>query len=300
MDPGPCVVEQPTPTPSTSTVVDPTVTPEFEPEPEPEPVRPSESPEAPGEVPSGPTVTPAPVDVDPVVAPGTGSGTDDGAGPVPSTVPDGSGTDDGAGSVPSAVPDGSGTDGGDREVPSGVTDDGSGEVGTGTDVGGEDGDDGMFASPSPVEEVVDATDPTAVNPTDPTAVDPGTDSIPIGDGTEEPTEEPICIDAEALSSFKADELVFPTHRRTAVLCDASNSCATPGHMVFYQGRGMMMRSYCEMAGCSRSVKAVNSPKFKRALRMESRTDGLHFTAFAARFETRAEEYVLKMVVHIGM
>lgn len=121
------------------------------------------------------------------------------------------------------------------------------------------------------------------------------------DPAAEETDEPICIDAEALSHLPAHELVFDEHRRTAVLCDRNGSCATPGHVVVYQQRPMLMKSYCDMvATCKRTVKFVNSPKFKRALRISSRTDDLHYTALAARYETRAEELVLTTILRMGV
>lgn len=130
---------------------------------------------------------------------------------------------------------------------------------------------------------------------------PETGSEIDGEEASPTAEEPICIDAAALSHFSPDNLVFSSHRRAAVLCDSHGSCATPGHMVHYQGSAMMMRSYCEQVGsCMRSVRWVNSPKFQRALRVDSRTDGLSFLAFAARYESKAEEHVLRTLVRLGM
>lgn len=189
----------------------------------------------------------------------------------------------------------------------------TGEDGTGPDGTGSEGDE-------PTEGVVTDDESATTDPSpaevsdDPTTDDGTTDDGSTGgdtgsDGTEgtesddaEPTPDPICVDAAALAHLDARDLVFDTHRRAAVLCDTMGSCATPGHMVHFSGRAMMMRTYCQQAvgGCSRTVKEVNSPKFKRALRVPSRTEGLSYTTFAARFETVAEEHVLKTLVHIGL
>lgn len=141
------------------------------------------------------------------------------------------------------------------------------------------------ATPSPGEEVV------SVLPT----------SIPGTSGEDPaPTEDPACIDASALGNMLAEELVFDGHVVKAALCDAQGSCATDGHIVEYQGRAMMMKSYCELVGCEERVMEVNSPRQRRRLRVPSRTEGLEFTAFAARYSTRAEEMMLAAAIRIGL
>lgn len=45
---------------------------------------------------------------------------------------------------------------------------------------------------------------------------------------------------------------------------------------------------------------VNSPRFVRKWRAASHTDGLEFTALAARFATKGEEFVLSSAVHAGL
>lgn len=113
--------------------------------------------------------------------------------------------------------------------------------------------------------------------------------------------EPVCIDASAIDHLPQAEKVFETHRRATVLCDSSMSCATRGHVVVWRDQPMMMQTYCErVGGCQRKIIAVNSPKMKRGLRIPSRTNGLMFTAFAARFASRWEERVLTSLVHIGL
>lgn len=62
---------------------------------------------------------------------------------------------------------------------------------------------------------------------------------------------------------------------------------------------MMMRTYCVLNECSEHEMEVNSPKYRRGMRVNSNTAGLHFTSFAARYATKAEEVVIKMVVHAG-
>lgn len=98
-----------------------------------------------------------------------------------------------------------------------------------------------------------------------------------------------------------DKLVFGEHRESKVLCDVNESCATRGHIVVYEGRAMMMKSYCEVVGrCVEKTMFVNSPKFVKGLVVASKSKGLHFTALAARFESRIEEQALKLVVRMGL
>jgi len=110
------------------------------------------------------------------------------------------------------------------------------------------------------------------------------------------------VDARALEHLPPSELVFPKHKTSRVLCDMAGSCATPGQMVRYEGRGMMMKSYCALEGvvCEKQVMKVNSPKYGRAIRVPSKTEGLHYTAFAARYETRAEEALMATAVRVGL
>lgn len=113
-------------------------------------------------------------------------------------------------------------------------------------------------------------------------------------------QESVCIDAEALSHLQAHELVYEEHVVSRVLCDNFGSCATPGHIVQYKGSAMMMKRYCGMVGCEERSMKVNSPKYRRGMRVKSRTDGLEFTVFAARYETRAEEFVMSSAVRAGL
>lgn len=105
-----------------------------------------------------------------------------------------------------------------------------------------------------------------------------------------------CVDVRAL---QGRPLVYAQHRRRLVLCDSAGSCATPGHVVVWKGAAMMMKSYCALVSCQRTVAWVNSPAYARGLRVVSRTSGLEYTAFAARYETAVEERALAVAVRAG-
>lgn len=81
-----------------------------------------------------------------------------------------------------------------------------------------------------------------------------------------------------------------------------------------EGGAMMMRRYCEEVKihCSWHRMWVNSPRVVqgspmarrgdrgwRVVRVKSRSPGLVFTGFAARFETRVEEVALRALVRVG-
>lgn len=95
------------------------------------------------------------------------------------------------------------------------------------------------------------------------------------------------------------ELVFEEHQTGRVLCDGSGSCATPGHLVSYRGDAMMMKSFCQIVECQEKVMMVNSPRYRVGLRVSSKTEGLEYTAFAARYESRAEEASMAAAVRMG-
>lgn len=170
-----------------------------------------------------------------------------------------------------------------KDIPCDTAGDGGGEpvvdVGVPSQPSTSPGSNAAGESPSPTDppvEVVDFTPPVTSE------------------------EDPECIDASALGHMLAEELVFDVHVVKAVLCDDQGSCATDGHIVEYQGRAMMMKSYCELVGCEKRVMEVNSPRQRRRLRVPSRTEGLEFTAFAARYSTRAEEMILAAAIRIGL
>lgn len=96
-----------------------------------------------------------------------------------------------------------------------------------------------------------------------------------------------CVDSEAFRGFDKKDLVFENHAEETVLCDENGSCATPGHMVVFMGKATMMKTYCKVVVCTREKRLVNSPGYRRGF-VKSNTNGLLFTAFAARYESRLE------------
>lgn len=109
-----------------------------------------------------------------------------------------------------------------------------------------------------------------------------------------------CIDSLALQHLSRDELVFADHVWSRVLCDKNESCATEGHMVIHEGKAMMMMTYCQTAKCVERMTYVNSPRFKKSLRVHSNTEGLTFMTFAARYSTKTEEVVISLAVWFGL
>lgn len=129
---------------------------------------------------------------------------------------------------------------------------------------------------------------------------PGTGGSPgSGAGT---SGEVKCISVDALSDLDRESLVFTADRRAAVLCDQFDNCATPGHMVMYRARPMMMKTYCleTIIKCVYRVKLVNSPRMKLGIRILSRSNHLQFTALAAAKETIFEEMILRTVIEAGI
>lgn len=168
---------------------------------------------------------------------------------------------------------------------------------------GEPGHDHSMMSPEPGHEGHDGHEGhEGHDHSDPATPSPST---PAGDSTDSnanAADDDVCIDASALSHLPASHLVYAEHRRAGVLCDASGSCATPGHIVVHNGVPMMMASYCAVDGvtCSKKVTLVNSPRMGRALRVQSKTNGLEYTALAARYGSKTEEALLRTAVHLGM
>lgn len=172
-----------------------------------------------------------------------------------------------------------------------------------------EGGDIIVESPTPPDESGVAS--VSPSPTDPSNSGPDATSTPtsapgvspdVEGGEGEPTPAPVCIDAEALAHLERKDLVFAEHAWSDVLCDSAGSCATGGHIVVYSGRPMMMERYCALAaaGCEWRKKYVNSPRYSRGRRVPSKTDGLEFTAFAARYQTKVEERVLVAAVRVGL
>ncbi|PXF42540.1 hypothetical protein BWQ96_07702 [Gracilariopsis chorda] len=111
---------------------------------------------------------------------------------------------------------------------------------------------------------------------------------------------PVCIAAKSLQHLPENMLLYSKHIPARVLCDAQQSCATPGHMVLYNGRPMMMRTYCQLVQCRSAVMPVNSVRYQWRWRLDSHTHGLSFLAFAARYQTRVEEHMLRTAVRVGL
>lgn len=113
----------------------------------------------------------------------------------------------------------------------------------------------------------------------------------------------VCIAAHHLAHVAAHHLIYAAPRRASVLCDAQRNCATPGHIVVYHQKPMMMSTYCRQIGtCTRRTSLVNSPKMgvKSVKRIKSHSEHLEFTAMAARYETKAEEGALSLLVRAGL
>lgn len=128
-----------------------------------------------------------------------------------------------------------------------------------------------------------------------TGICEGIEASPTGEASD------ACIATGMLDNYSSMDLVFETSRRASVLCDVEGSCATPGHFVVYNGMAMSMSKYCRTRGdCFRRVMFVNSPRMRAGLRVSSKTDGLQFTALAAQYGTNLEEWVLRMLVGIGI
>lgn len=110
----------------------------------------------------------------------------------------------------------------------------------------------------------------------------------------------VCIGVKSIRHLSSKQLLYEKHLLAHVLCDGFESCATPGHIVTYKGRSMMMKTYCETAGCEATRMLVNSPKYRRGLNIRSETPGLWFTVHAARYESKLEEHVLRAAIGVGL
>lgn len=110
----------------------------------------------------------------------------------------------------------------------------------------------------------------------------------------------VCIDIDHLTHFERSQLIFSNHFRASVLCDSHGSCATPGHMVVYHGKTMMMQTYCKDVDCIRRIRSVNSPRMKVGLRIPSRSVGLEFTPLSASRGSYLEERVLSLLLRVGL
>ncbi|CDF33151.1 unnamed protein product [Chondrus crispus] len=148
----------------------------------------------------------------------------------------------------------------------------------------------LFCISQRAEEVLDFFEPVTPSPT------PLITSNPPPADTPEPF---VCIDARILSHLAAEELIFKKHAHATVLCDKNESCATPAHMVIFNDETMMMKSYCSIVSCKEMAMLVNSPRYRRGMTVETYTNGLQFTSFAARYGTLIEERILSSVIRHG-
>lgn len=117
-------------------------------------------------------------------------------------------------------------------------------------------------------------------------------------GFPESTED-VCVAIHHLEHLHGDDLIYEKHHLSRVFCDVNNSCATHGHMVLWEGKQMMMKSYCDIVGCKETVMKVNSPKYQIGRVVASKTDGLVFSALAARYGSRVEEVALGALIRMG-
>ena len=197
----------------------------------------------------------------------------------------------------------------ESETENGPTEEASlpvGTPGTETETTEEGTTTGVTGVPTETdEEELESEDPSVTGEDDESvdgaAVDDNDSDADGDDGDDDDDDEDeICIGVHHLQDV--DSLVYDTHRKAKVLCDSMGSCATPGHIVHWKGQAMMMISYCELAQeeCVKKSMRVNSPSWKRGLRVKSLTDNLEFTAFAARYATRTEERLLTTAVRMGL
>lgn len=174
---------------------------------------------------------------------------------------------------------------------------GEGSSTIGTDSTGGDAVNGDDDTPSTVQ--------ASISP-DGDGVYPDEESDPVvEDNDPQPSSNSttnICIAIDSLKHLPGIKYVFKSAKRAVVLCDNSETCATPSHIVIYKGQVLTMKDYCGFVdgGCTRKVKLVNSPKMESGLRLLSRQKHLVFTAFAAQFNTRIEKLFFKGIVKLGL
>ena len=113
-------------------------------------------------------------------------------------------------------------------------------------------------------------------------------------------EDATCIDAAALQHLQDHELVYSRHVSSRVLCDAFGNCATQGHIVRYAGKAMMMKNYCRIVECDERIIKIHIPRCSVGMRVPSKTDGLEYTPFAARYESVAEEAAIAAAIRTGL
>ncbi|KAI0560287.1 hypothetical protein FGB62_118g03 [Gracilaria domingensis] len=156
----------------------------------------------------------------------------------------------------------------------------------------KDQDSSLEVSPTPSPEFTEPSF-TVQNDTIPQVTPFPNQSSDPGSAAEENLGTNTCIASKLLDHMSPELLLYKNSLKAHVLCDVDGSCATPGHILVYQGRSMMMSSYCSHVECKRRVMYVNSPRYKRKLRIPSKTKHLEFTAFSARYGTKLEERLMQ-------
>lgn len=123
---------------------------------------------------------------------------------------------------------------------------------------------------------------------------------PSGDEkNDENSNSDACIAVESIR-IPREMFVNSRHVPARVLCDENRSCATKGHIVQFRGKPMMMQTYCLKVGCSDALMYVNTPRYTSYNKFPSKTKGLLFTTFAARYNSLIEEFLLRIAVHMGL
>lgn len=163
--------------------------------------------------------------------------------------------------------------------------------------GNDDCPDGEICA---IAEIYEALDPNTGVCAGEDVVKNDPDLTPLESQSPPPSpDDGICIDVAALGHLSSEELICSCHPLSRVLFDAHGSCATAGHIVRYDGKPMMMKTYCSLVGCESRVMRVNSPRYRIGMRVQSKTDGLEYTALAARHETLAEQTLVSTIVRMG-
>lgn len=143
----------------------------------------------------------------------------------------------------------------------------------------------------------------SMSPESDITTDGGSPNADEEDNSVGPTTEPtnICVAIDSLKHLHNVEFVYKSARRASVLCDKSETCATPSHIVVYDNQVLTMRDYCMLIeeGCTKRIKLVNSPQMKAGVRLPSASGHLIFTPFAAQFNTKLEKLFFRGIVKLG-
>lgn len=112
----------------------------------------------------------------------------------------------------------------------------------------------------------------------------------------------VCIGAHALAHLPKEDLLFREHFRAFVLCDLHENCATPGHIIAFEEKAMMMKTYCQLRtiSCRKVMMHVNSVKISRGRKIPSFSTNFQYTTYAARYETSFEELIMTLLIRMGL